>query len=398
MKKISRKDLQGLRRHFPVLTREEMGLCVGGYGNGYSGGGSGDNWLDHGFYFVDPDGNSHWYRGYTQDELDNWEGDWPGGWVAGWGYVIPDGFGYGTYPGGNNYDPWGSYDPWGDGYPGWSGSSYPGYFGFYGYYGYNENYDSGSTGNWGGGGGGSISSNTATTNSFLDDLTTLLKQSFTNLVTGSAEIAHEVYDKVSDFLQQHPGATDTIRDYMHQVEGYVKVETDPNKMTWIDLFNIWLFERETSNMSVDENGNLVFAFEDNAQTTKELQTQEGVLQARDKAIAQIKDGNLSDVKSSWTYDVDEFIDGVTNMNTATSFLGSYNTKVVIVDNHDGTYTLNYTVINPTGWESGTRLRVNHDKDDNTHDAIIPDCDRGEGVGLGGTISEKWTWSETITIN
>lgn len=245
---------------------------------------------------------------------------------------------------------------------------------------------------------GSISSNTATTNSFLDDLTTLLKQSFTNLVTGSAEIAHEVYDKVSDFLQQHPGATDTIRDYMHQVEGYVKVETDPNKMTWIDLFNIWLFERETSNMSVDENGNLVFAFEDNAQTTKELQTQEGVLQARDKAIAQIKDGNLSDVKSSWTYDVDEFIDGVTNMNTATSFLGSYNTKVVIVDNHDGTYTLNYIVINPTGWESGTRLRVNHDKDDNTHDAIIPDCDRGEGVGLGGTISEKWTWSETITIN
>ena len=232
----------------------------------------------------------------------------------------------------------------------------------------------------------------------MDDLTTLLKQSFTNLVTGSAEIAHEVYDKVSDFLQQHPGATDTIRDYMHQVEGYVKVETDPNKMTWIDLFNIWLFERETSNMSVDENGNLVFAFEDNAQTTKELQTQEGVLQARDKAIAQIKDGNLSDVKSSWTYDVDEFIDGVTNMNTATSFLGSYNTKVVIVDNHDGTYTLNYIVINPTGWESGTRLRVNHDKDDNTHDAIIPDCDRGEGVGLGGTISEKWTWSETITIN
>lgn len=398
MKKISRKDLQGLRRQFPVLSKDAMKNYVGGYNGGYTGGGIGDDWLDHGFYFKDPDGNYHWYRGYTQEELDNWEGDWPGGWVAGWGYVAPDGFAYGTYQGWNNYDPWGNDYPSNNGYPGWSGNGYPGYFGFYGYYGYDENFNTGNTGNLGGGGGdGPVNNNTPAIDSFIDDLTTLLKQSFTNLVAGSAEIAHEIYEKVSNFLQQHPGATDTIRDYMREVEGYVKVETDPNKMTWIDLFNIWLFERETSNMCRDQNGNLVFTFEDNAQTTKDLQTQEGVLQARDKAIAQIKDGNLSDVKSSWTYDVDEFIDGVTNMNTATSFLGSYNTEVEIIDNHDGTYTLNYAVENPTGWESGTRLRVDHDGD-NIHDGIIPNCERGDGVGLGGTIREIWTWSETIAIN
>lgn len=95
MKKISRKDLQGLRRQFPVLSKDAMKNYVGGYNGGYTGGGIGDDWLDHGFYFKDPDGNYHWYRGYTQEELDNWEGDWPGGWVAGWGYVAPDSFAYG---------------------------------------------------------------------------------------------------------------------------------------------------------------------------------------------------------------------------------------------------------------------------------------------------------------
>lgn len=154
MKKISRKDLQGLRRQFPVLSKDAMKNYVGGYNGGYTGGGIGDDWLDHGFYFKDPDGNYHWYRGYTQEELDNWEGDWPGGWVAGWGYVAPDGFAYGTYQGWNNYDPWGNDYPSNNGYPGWSGNGYPGYFGFYGYYGYDENFNTGNTGNWGGGSAG----------------------------------------------------------------------------------------------------------------------------------------------------------------------------------------------------------------------------------------------------
>lgn len=165
MKKISRKNLQGLRSQFPVLSEEEMRYYVGGYDGGYSGGGIGDDWLNHGFYFVDPDGNSHWYRGYTQEELDNWKGDWTGGWVYGLGYVSSDGFCYGTYQGGNNYNPWGDYDAWGNGYPGWPGTGYPGYFGFYGYYGYNDSNDSGNNGNWGGGGGsGSNGSSTSDAN------------------------------------------------------------------------------------------------------------------------------------------------------------------------------------------------------------------------------------------
>ena len=174
------------------------------------------------------------------------------------------------------------------------------------------------------------------------------------------------------------------------------VESDPNKMDWEDLFTMWLFELGASNMDINmENNNINFVFGDDAKTTKDLQVQEGVLEARNKAIINIRDGSFTDVDHTWSYDVNEFLDGVITMNTATSFLGSYYTEVKIHDNHDGTYRLDYRVSNISGWESATRLRVSHDHE--YHDGIIPNCDRNSGVGLGGTISETWTWSETISL-
>ena len=103
MKKISRKDLQGLRRQFPVLSKDDMRHYVGGYdgggyfsggtgygwGDGYGdfGGGSGgywggssdsyyDNafnyWLTSGNYFYDENGNFFWSNGdYFTDAYGN---------------------------------------------------------------------------------------------------------------------------------------------------------------------------------------------------------------------------------------------------------------------------------------------------------------------------------------
>ena len=103
MKKISRKDLQGLRRQFPVLSKDDMRHYVGGYdgggyfsggtgygwGDGYGdfGGGSGgywggssdnyyDNvfnyWLASGNYFYDENGNFFWSNGdYFTDAYGN---------------------------------------------------------------------------------------------------------------------------------------------------------------------------------------------------------------------------------------------------------------------------------------------------------------------------------------
>ena len=92
----------------------------------------------------------------------------------------------------------------------------------------------------------------------------------------------------------------------------------------------------------------------------------------------------------------EFYEGIQDGNVVTSFLGSYNTNVDISKNKDGSYNLNFTVTNTTGWESGTRLRKDNNHD-GQHDAIIPNKMRGEGIRLGGNIKEIWKWTETIRI-
>lgn len=112
MKKITKKDLKGLKQIFPVLEKEEMRRCVGGSSGGYYG----DDWFNHGFGSYDPYGNFHWYSGYTQDEFNNWEGTWYGGWVYGLGYVYPDVYIYGYQgDGGSDHYGYGYYD---DGYYG----------------------------------------------------------------------------------------------------------------------------------------------------------------------------------------------------------------------------------------------------------------------------------------
>lgn len=68
MKKISRKDLQGLRRQYPVLTKCEMRRYVGGYdGGGYFGGGIGYGWDDG---YGDFGGGSGGYWGGSSDNYD----------------------------------------------------------------------------------------------------------------------------------------------------------------------------------------------------------------------------------------------------------------------------------------------------------------------------------------
>lgn len=130
MKKISRKDLQGLRRQYPVLTECEMRRYVGGYdGGGYFGGGIGygwddgyddfgggsggywggssDNyyenafnyWIASGNYFYDENGNFFWSNGnYFTDAYGNpfMYGDWGNS---------NSGYGYGMYgEGGTEYN------------------------------------------------------------------------------------------------------------------------------------------------------------------------------------------------------------------------------------------------------------------------------------------------------
>lgn len=54
------------------------------------------------------------------------------------------------------------------------------------------------------------------------------------------------------------------------------------------------------------------------------------------------------------------------------------------------YILIFEVNNTSGWESATRLRKGHK-------GIIPNKKRGEGIHLGGNVSQTWRWTETFNV-
>ena len=60
------------------------------------------------------------------------------------------------------------------------------------------------------------------------------------------------------------------------------------------------------------------------------------------------------MNDTWVYGKKEFYEGIIG-NFVTSFIRSYNTNMDISKNKDGSYNLNFTVTNTTGWESGTPI-------------------------------------------
>lgn len=179
--------------------------------------------------------------------------------------------------------------------------------------------------------------------------------------------------------------------------------TDPDTMTWTDLGMIWLFELKQRSPGGERIPKILFG--PNALTTKDIMNEEGVQQAREHALQKIAEGNLQPLDPAkcnhtvcwaWQYGQADFYQGIRQRNTATSFLGSYQTYVDVTLNPDGSYTLHYTVENESGWESATRLRKADPSDPNRiHRGIIPNKKVGEGLHLGGTIQQVWTWTETV---
>ena len=218
-----------------------------------------------------------------------------------------------------------------------------------------------------------------------------IRKGIASTITNAAERAHSLYLKIEKMMDEHPVVKVVANKVVSSVSMVVASMTDmnPNTMGWGDLTHIWLYE-------LGDYKNDVIVFGQNAKTTNDLKHQEGVLRARNKAIQNISKGSLKSIQDTWVYGQKEFYEGIQDGNVVTSFLGSYNTNVDISKNKDGSYNLNFTVTNTTGWESGTRLRKDNNHD-GQHDAIIPNKMRGEGIRLGGNIKEIWKWTETIRI-
>ncbi|GAB1858721.1 hypothetical protein MHTCC0001_35610 [Flavobacteriaceae bacterium MHTCC 0001] len=220
----------------------------------------------------------------------------------------------------------------------------------------------------------------------LDGWEKELKKAIAESITSTAELMHKVYGKLNTLANRCPSSIVYINKIVDKLRDTATdyINTNPNTCTWGDLFNMWLFE-------LGPNPAL---FELNDLTTQDLMIQEGVSKAREKAIAKINNNDFSITFEGWHYGQDEFYDGVQNGNLATSFLGSYTTVVTITTDSDGNRILNFSVNNPSTWESATRLRIDNDGDGN-HDGIFPNKERGEGINIGGNFNQRWTWTEKI---
>ena len=216
------------------------------------------------------------------------------------------------------------------------------------------------------------------------------KKSIANAITASAELAHGLYMRSAAIAQSNPWMLSKVNNSIYSIKKGIEKVTDmnPRTMGWGDLTNIWLFELGNSSQ---------INFGPNDRTTMDLKGQQGVKDAKQIAVDNIKNGIFDDVSKSWKYGQDQFYEGIKEGNVVTSFLGSYNTTVRISPgNNEGEYILNFEVNNTSSWESATRLRRDHDGNGN-HDAIIPSKARGAGIKLGGNFRQTWRWSETINI-
>jgi RHS repeat-associated protein len=214
------------------------------------------------------------------------------------------------------------------------------------------------------------------------------KSDVANFITAAAEMGAKLYQKASNTSNTNPYATAAATISAKAFSTAISLGTDlnPKTMGWGDLFCIWIAELGNTNT-------IYFGPDD--KTTQDLKKQEGVLNYRKIALDKAFKGDFSGVNNkSWIYGQKEFYQSINEKNEVTIFLGSYNTSISVVQNKDGSITLNYTVTNTSGWESATRFRKDNDNN-GQHDAIIPDKKRGGKVPLGGNLNEVWQWSETI---
>ena len=216
------------------------------------------------------------------------------------------------------------------------------------------------------------------------------QKTIANAITASAELAHSLYMRSAAIVQAHPSMLSMVNSSLSLITKGIEKVTDmnPQTMGWVDLTNIWLFELGNSpNIS----------FGPNARTTQDLKKQQGVNDARNMAIDNIKNGQFDDVSYTWQYGQNQYYEGIKEGDVVTSFLGSYNTTVKInPGNKDGEYILEFQANNISSWESATRLRKDNDGD-GRHDGIIPSKERGAGIRLGGNFKQTWKWSETINV-
>jgi len=192
-------------------------------------------------------------------------------------------------------------------------------------------------------------------------------------------------------------AIDKIR--LEAVTPMVDFNTDT--MKWGDLFNIWLFELTPGHFTNNNinftgvsnvvNGNDIYNPSTNAVKNFSKGNGNNILNISAELANGLPQGGIK--SGYFTYDVNAFYSTLSNANLGIQMLGSFPIKGYILSKSSHSAVVQFTITNNLGWESGTRFI----KGNNGNIGVIDDKPVGSGLHLGGTISNIFTWTETVNF-
>lgn len=178
------------------------------------------------------------------------------------------------------------------------------------------------------------------------------------------------------------------------------VNLNANTMSWGDLFYTWLFELTPGNFSnntIDFTmaSNVVNGFNINNPATNAVinfpkgNSSGALLDIENRLTQGLGIGQT--VTGSFKYDVNAFYSTLSDANLGIQMLGSYPITATVISRTGNTAVVQFYIENSLGWESATRFI----KGSNGNQGVIDNKTVGVGVHLGGTIVNKFTWTETI---
>lgn len=223
--------------------------------------------------------------------------------------------------------------------------------------------------------------------------TDLLNKAFYAIVDFSTNYVRPAYEMLDSIAKDYPVVVDVANVVVDTINAGAKsnINTDPKTATWGDLTKMWFYEQGKEKMS----------FVEGDYTTNSLMNQSELAGIRelaasyaDKGIYDSEDWSKEDQGKLWIdmNSKSKLTNALLTANTAPLFLGSYgvqnvNTKPL----GNGSYSMNFNVVNESGWESATRLVRNGAGRGGS--GIFDNVYRGEGIHWGGNFFQQWRWSE-----
>ena len=232
-------------------------------------------------------------------------------------------------------------------------------------------------------------------------------------VVSVAKYLRKVYLAAKKYCDQNPSHLVLYNSFIIEpIRTGANNVTNKNSETfsWGDLFSIWIFELgnypyrslpkyalsgNVPTISILQDADVITGNNINDPSINAFKNLSSVKNLRTDVKNNLKLGTLNVngiIEEPFTFDTNEYYGSLATQNIAKIFLGSFQTKAVIISKNSNSAVVKFYVENLSGWESATRFI----KAEGGNSSIIDNKPRGSGINLGGNLGQIYEWTESIT--